>query len=149
MNDIFNSYSNFCIVYIDVVLVFSNSINQHFKHLEIFFKVIKRNGTLAVSKTKIYLFQIKIKFLGHTISQGTIRRICRVIEFADKFPNQILEKMQLQRFLGCLNYVADFFPQLSNIIKPLHDRLKKSPPPLTVKAMQFSVLCMHCLRTPP
>nr|KYP72768.1 polyprotein [Cajanus cajan] len=128
MNDIFNPYSNFCIVYIDDVLIFSTSIDQHFKHLEIFFNVIKRNG-LAISKTKICLFQTKIKFLGHEIFQGTIRPICRVIEFADKFPNQILEKTQLQRFLGCLNYIFDFFPQLSNITKPLHERLKKSPPP--------------------
>nr|KYP37097.1 polyprotein [Cajanus cajan] len=153
MNDIFNPYSNFCIVYIDDVLIFSSSIDQHFKHLEIFFKVIKRNG-LAVSKTKICLFQTKIKFLGHEIFQGTIRPICRVIEFADKFPNQILEKTQLQRFLGCLNYVSDFFPQLSNIIKPLHERLKKSPPPWTtvhtnvVRQIKQQVKVLPCLYLP-
>nr|KYP55965.1 Enzymatic polyprotein [Cajanus cajan] len=153
MNDIFNPYSNFCIVYIDDVLVFSNSIDQHFKHLEIFFKVIKRNG-LAISKTKIYLFQTKIKFLGHTIFQGAIRPICRVIEFTDKFPNQILDKTQLQRFLGCLNYVADFFPQLSNITKPLHERLKKSPSPWTdvhtniVRQIKHQVKVLPCLYLP-
>ncbi|XP_061364817.1 uncharacterized protein LOC133308224, partial [Gastrolobium bilobum] len=36
MNDIFNPYSTFTIVYIDDVLVFSQSIDQHFKHLHIF-----------------------------------------------------------------------------------------------------------------
>ena len=37
MNDIFNSYSHFTIVYIDDVLVYSQSIEQHWKHLRIFF----------------------------------------------------------------------------------------------------------------
>ncbi|KAK2410522.1 hypothetical protein QL285_045883 [Trifolium repens] len=128
MNDIFNQFSKFTIVYIDDVLVFSQSLDQHFKHINIFISTIKKNG-LAVSKTKIHLFQTKIRFLGHNIHLGTINPINRAIEFADKFPNQIIDKTQLQRFLGCLNYVSDFLPQLSNIIKPLHDRLKKCNTP--------------------
>ena len=36
---------------------------------------------------------------------GQIRPIDRAIQFADKFPDVITEKTQLQRFLGSLNYV--------------------------------------------
>ena len=125
LNDIFNPYSKFVIVYIDDVLIFSQNIDQHFKHIQTFINIIKQNG-LAVSKSKINLFQTKIRFLGHNIYQGTIIPIDRSIEFANKFPNQITDKTQLQRFLGCLNYVGDFVPYLNNIVKPLHDRLKKS-----------------------
>ena len=35
MNDIMNPYSYFSIVYIDDVLVFSNSIEQDYKHLKL------------------------------------------------------------------------------------------------------------------
>lgn len=35
MNDIFSQYSNFVIVYIDDILVFSNNIEGHFKHLRV------------------------------------------------------------------------------------------------------------------
>ncbi|CAI0401285.1 unnamed protein product, partial [Linum tenue] len=62
-------------------------------------------------------------------SQGTIVPIERSLQFADKFPDQILDKNQLQRFLGSLNYVLDFYPNINLLCKPLHDRLKKSPPP--------------------
>ncbi|RDX80042.1 Orf V, partial [Mucuna pruriens] len=153
MNDIFNDYTKFTIVYIDDVLVFSDSIDQHFKHLQIFINIIKQNG-LAVSQIKINLFQTKIRFLGHNIYQGIIIPIDRLIEFSNKFPNQILDKTQLQRFLGCLNYVGKFVPYLNHIVKPLHDRLKKNPPPWSdiqtqvVKDIKLKVQSIKCLYLP-
>ena len=44
MNDIFIPHFQFIIVYIDDVLVFSNSLEKHFVHLKKFFNVIKANG---------------------------------------------------------------------------------------------------------
>ena len=128
MNGILNPYSKFIIVYIDDFLIFSRNIDQHFKDLETFIHIIEQNS-LAVSKSKINLFETRIRFLGQNIHQGTIILIDRSIEFASKFPNQILDKTQLQRFLGCLNYVGEFVPYINNIVKPVHDRLKKNPPP--------------------
>ena len=51
------------------------------------------------------LFQTKIKFLGHEISNEEIIPINRSIDFADKFPDQFIDKTQLQRFLGSVNYI--------------------------------------------
>nr|KJB15632.1 hypothetical protein B456_002G187300 [Gossypium raimondii] len=42
----------------------------------------------------------------------------RSIEFASKFPDQILDKLQSQRFLGSLNYVIYFYPGLSKLSDP-------------------------------
>ena len=76
--------------------------------LDIFVKVIKHNG-LVVLTTKINLFQDKIRFLGHNIYKGTLSPINKAIQFVDKFPDEIKDKNQLQRFLGSLNYVSDYF----------------------------------------
>ena len=97
MNDIFNAYSTFCIVYIDDVLIFSHSIDQHFKHLHTFFHVAKQNG-LVISKSKISLFQTRVRFLGHYISQGTITPIERSLEFTTKFPDRITDKLNYKGF---------------------------------------------------
>jgi len=84
MNDIFTPYTSFIIVYIDDVFVFSKTIDQHFKHLQTFISIMKRNG-LAASATKLLLFQTKIRFLGHHIYQGTIKPIQRALIFAENF----------------------------------------------------------------
>ena len=65
--------------------------------------------------------------MGHYITHETVTPIERSLVFASKFPNKILDKTQLQRFLGSLNYVLDFCPNINRLAKPLHDRLKKHP----------------------
>ena len=43
MNDIFTPFIDFSIVYIDNVLIFSKTTDDHWKHLDTFVKVIKHN----------------------------------------------------------------------------------------------------------
>ena len=93
------------------MLIFSESIEQHWKHLYKFLQIVKQNG-LVISAKKIKLFQTNVRFLGFNICQSQISPIDRVIQFADKFPDQIIDKNQLQRFLGSLNYVSDFYQNL-------------------------------------
>jgi len=95
MNDIFTPYTTFIIIYIDDILVFSKSIDQHFKYLQTFLYIIDINS-LAVSASKLVLFQTKIRFLGHDIYRGTIKPIMRSLAFAEKFPDEIKDKKQLQ-----------------------------------------------------
>ncbi|RDX95013.1 Orf V, partial [Mucuna pruriens] len=121
MNNIFNQYMDFSLVYIDDVLIFSKNINQHIEHLEKFINIIKENGLV------IKIFQTKIRFLGFEIYQGTIKPIQRSIEFAEKFSNEIKDKKQLQRFLGCINYIANFIPNIMTECVPLYKRLRKNP----------------------
>jgi hypothetical protein len=55
MNDIFNHFTHFTIVYIDDVLIFSKSIEEHWKYPNSFLDTIKHSG-LVVSAKKIKLF---------------------------------------------------------------------------------------------
>ncbi|RDX65261.1 Orf V, partial [Mucuna pruriens] len=93
MNDIFNKYAEFSLIYLDDVLIFS-SLNEHVEHLKNFINLIKEN------------------------------------EFGEKIPNEIKDKTQLQRFLGCVNYKAEFIPNIRIICAPLYKRLRKNPPEL-------------------
>ena len=100
------------------------------------------------------LLQTMIRFLAYDIYQGTIKPIMRSLAFADKFPNEIKDKRQLQRFLGCLNYVSDFFPHLCQLCAPLYRRLKKNLVPWTeehikiVGQVKEKVKSLTCLNVP-
>ena len=97
---------------------------------------MERNG-LAASASKLVLFQTNVRFLGHNIYQGTITPIQRALAFADKFPDEIKDRKQLKKFLGCLNYVADFFPNLRQTCALLYNRLKKNPKPWSAQHAQI------------
>ena len=153
MNDIFTPYTEFILVYINDVLVFSKSIEQHFKHLQHLWKIIEKNG-LALSASKMLLFQTKVRFVGHDIYQGTIKPIQRSLVFDEKFPDEIRDKNQLQRFLGCLNYVLEFFPHLKHLCAPLYKRLRKNPKPWShehthiVRQIKEHIKSLPCLHLP-
>ena len=59
--------------------------------------------------------------MGYNIEEGLISPIDRAISFADKFPDEIKDKRQLQRFLESLNYVEDFDKDLAYDAKPLFE----------------------------
>ncbi|WMV19175.1 hypothetical protein MTR67_012560 [Solanum verrucosum] len=78
--------------------------------------------------------------------------IQRSIEFASKFPDIITDRMQLQRFLGSLNYISPFYKNLSRDLASLYDRLKKDhKKPWTnsltdlVKTIKEKVKSLPCL----
>nr|KAJ0203654.1 hypothetical protein LSAT_V11C500253900 [Lactuca sativa] len=98
-SDIIVPTNNFAIVYIHDVLIISKYVDQHIKHLNKFYELIYENG-LAISATKLHLFEEKNRFLGRDIIKITIRPIIRSLELSTKFPDEIKDKKQIQRFLG-------------------------------------------------
>lgn len=139
MNYIFNLYVHFIIVYIDDVLVYSNSIKQHFKHV-IKFHIIAKNNGIVLFKWKMNLVQTKIKYLGHDIKNGYIHPIQCVIEFSSKFFDELKDKTQLKRFLRNLNYILDFYKDLAKDYKLSWKRLKNLSYGLVLIPRLFKIL---------
>jgi len=127
MNGIFYPYMKFSIVYLDDVLIFSKIITKHINHLDTFIKIMKENE-LVVSTRKMKIFQTKTRMLGYEIYHNIITPIQRSLEFTSIFPNEIKDKQQLQRFLGWVNYIVDFIPNIRIIYAPLFKRFRKNLP---------------------
>lgn len=62
MDDIFGKHS-FVLVYIDDILVFSQTLLEHIKHLKIIFEKLI-NNELIVNRKKMKLFWHEIEFFG-------------------------------------------------------------------------------------
>uniref|UniRef100_M1DZ48 Uncharacterized protein n=1 Tax=Solanum tuberosum TaxID=4113 RepID=M1DZ48_SOLTU len=73
----------------------------------------------------------------------------QAIEFSSKFPNEIPDKTQLQRFLGSLNYVADFIPKVRKTCEPLYKRLRKNPIPWGDEQTQAVIKVKTLVQTIP
>jgi hypothetical protein len=114
MDETLKPYFDWLIVYIDDILVFSSSVEQHFKHLRIFWQAIKQAG-LVCPKRRWNSSRLKSSSLATSLSNGQITLQTHAIEFADKFPDKILDKTQLQRFLGSLNYISHFTKNVPKI----------------------------------
>jgi hypothetical protein len=69
MNDIFiNCLEKFVIVFLDDILIYSNSKEEHEHHLRMVLKVL-REHQLYAKLSKCSFYQKKIHYLGHIISE--------------------------------------------------------------------------------
>ena len=115
-----------------------------------FLNTVKING-LVVSALKVRLFQTHVRFLCFDIHHGLFKPIERAIQFTDKFPDQIQDKIQL---LGSLNYISDFYHDLKKQCKPLFHRLCSNPPAwsfvhtFVVQEIKKYVKTLPCLGIP-
>jgi len=58
-------------------------------------------------------------------------------------------KKQLQRFLGCLNYVADLIPNIRTICAPLYKRLRKNPSLWNANMTQVIIKILQIIKHVP
>ena len=109
MEDIFGG-EEYIIVYIDDLLVFSRDVNSHKMHLEKFYELVYKHGlVLSDSEEKFQIGKVRIDYLGLHIEQGHVNLQPHVLTHLLKFPDVIPDIKTLQRFLGCLNYIRQFY----------------------------------------
>ena len=113
-----------CLIYLDDIVVFSRTFEEHVERLSLVFERLAEAG-LKLSPAKCRLFQDKIKYLGHIVSSEGIATDPEKIRCVKDWPvPQTLE--QLQSFLGFVGYYRRFIKDFSKISRPLYDMFKGS-----------------------
>src|SRR5690606_14613099 len=114
----------YVMVYIDDIIIFSKTENQHFKHIQEVFKILNKNK-LHIKLEKCHLFKKELKYLGHIINAEGVRPDPKYIEKTLKLVKP--KNLQgLQRLLGVIQWVAKYIPRIQEIVQPLNKLKSKN-----------------------
>ena len=119
MNPILSGLSyEACLVYIDDIIVYSNTLDTHLERLEAVLQRLNKAG-LKIRPDKCKVIQREVLFLGHIISGEGIRRDPRKTEVVATWPVPKTAK-ETRSFLGLCNYYRRLVQDFAKTAKPLH-----------------------------
>lgn len=125
MNQVFRDYflRKFVLVFFDNILVYSESLEQHLRHLQIVLQLLRTNKLFA-KRSKCQFGQAKVEYLGHIISDRGVATDPEKVECMQNWPKPQNVK-QLRGFLGLIGYYRKFVKGYGLLSKPLTSLLKK------------------------
>ncbi|KAJ9508757.1 hypothetical protein QJQ45_028059 [Haematococcus lacustris] len=124
MNTVFKPLINKSVlVYIDDILVMSNSPEEHLVHLREVLQLM-REHKLYAKMSKCEFNQPKLVFLGHIVGGDGIAVDPAKVQVVKDWPAPRSVK-DLQAFLGLANYFRRFIPNFSAIAAPLTNLTSK------------------------
>jgi hypothetical protein len=125
MNSVLDGLQHkFAVPYIDDIIVYSKSIEEHIEHLEIVFRRLAEEGLMLNPDKCVYLRQ-EISYLGHIVSAEGLKpdpaKIQSVVDM--QAPTSVKE---IRRFLGLTGYYRKFIQNYAKIAQPMTVLTKKN-----------------------
>ena len=144
----------YALIYLDDVIVFSRTEEEHLNRLRVVFARFLELG-LKLKPSKYHFLQDKITFLGHEISaEGMKSGMANLKAIAEMAPPKMFT--EIRRFTGMTGFFRQFIKGYSKIAKPLNNLLEGEAsklkaeevelPPDALKA--FEELKMRCMTVP-
>ena len=123
MNIVLEGLEDFAIPYLDDIIIFSASTDEHLSHLRAVFNKIREHG-LKMKLKKCNFFQTETKYLGFTINGEGIQPDPEKVEAIREMaaPSNVRE---VRGFIGTCSYYRRFIPNFSEIAQPLIELTKK------------------------
>ena len=113
---------NWCIIYLDDIIVFSRMPEEYVHRLRAVFNKLKA-ASLKLKPSKSDLFKKEIKYLGHMVSQEGVSTDPDKIKSVTEWP-QPTTVTEVRSFLGFVSYYRRFIPNFSKVAKPLNTLLQ-------------------------
>ena len=127
INDVLSDYlDDFVISYIDDILIYSNSLEEHHDHVEKVLRKLLENG-LFVKLEKCEFDVTETAFLGYVISKDGLKMDNEKINAILSWPVPTNVK-EIQSFIGLCNYYLIFIKDFAKIAHPIHKLTRKNVP---------------------
>ena len=124
MNAVLGDVRHFALAFVDDIIVFSETFEDHIKHLEaVFDKLRKANLRLKIAKCEF--MKKELNYLGHIISDKGISVDPHKVSAVQNMepPKNVRE---VRSFLGMTSYYRKYVPDFSKIARPLNLLTKKN-----------------------
>ena len=115
----------FLFVYLDDILVASPNTDAHISHVCQLFSRLQDAG-LAINREKCVFGAASVTFLGHSVTSKGICPLPSKVDAIRAIPRPVT-KVDLQRFLGCVNFYHRFMPNIASVLTPLHALTSAAP----------------------
>lgn len=112
-----------CLVYIDDIIVFARTFQEHLERLEIVLRRIA-DAKIKLKLAKCHFFESTLLILGHLVDELGVRPNPAKIRAVSQFPEPKNLK-EVQRFVGMCSYYRRFISHFSEIARPLSNLSKK------------------------
>jgi len=112
-----------CLVYMDDIIVFSTSLQEHVENLKRVFEALDRYN-LKIQLDKSEFLCKEVAFLGHIVTPNGVKPNPNKVEAIKNWPLPNTEK-ELRGFLGTMGYYRRFVKDMAKIIRPMTVQLKK------------------------
>ena len=117
---------DFVSVYLDDVIVFSRTLDDHLHHLSLVIDRLARAG-LKLKPSKCHFISQKVQYLGHLLTPDGIRpnpdRVAAVRDYS-----ATTSVKGVRQFLGLASYYRRFVKNFARIAQPLHNLTQKGAP---------------------
>ena len=118
MNNVLASCSEFSMVYLDDIVIFSRDYDQHLVHLNEVLNALRLHN-LTLTPAKCEIARKSIEYLGHTISATILKPLPEKIKSIILLPEP-KSLAQANRFIGSLSWYRKFLPNFATIAAPIH-----------------------------
>ena len=108
-----------CMVFLDDIIVYGNSFEEHLDRLERVLLRLGENG-LKLNPKKCSFFQERVRYVGHIVSAQGIETDPEKTEKVRNWPRPQTPE-EVRRFLGFCGYYRRFVKDFSKIARPLND----------------------------
>jgi hypothetical protein len=115
-----------CHIYMDDVLVFGKTMQEHNQNLVSVLTRIRR-AELRLKPKKCKFAQTSVEYLGHVVSAAGVQTDPKKIQAVRQYPVPVDVKA-LRSFLGLASYYRRFVPSFAKVAGPLHALTKKDVP---------------------
>ena len=109
----------YCLIYLDDVIVFSHTEEEHLERMRVIFDCLRKHG-LKLKPSKCEVFKTEINYLAHHVSKKGVQPSKKNLESIAQCPPPDTY-MKVKSFVGLVGHYRRFIKGFAKIAAPLYD----------------------------